>query len=71
MNWEAMGAIGESVGALGVVVSLLYLATQLRHSSRTAKANALDEAVADAWARSRCSTTWRRFGESGLTTTTS
>jgi hypothetical protein len=47
MNWEAIGAIGESVGATGVVISLLYLATQLRHNSRATKASALDQAVED------------------------
>ncbi len=34
MNWEAIGAIGELIGAVGVIVSLVYLATQIRHSSR-------------------------------------
>jgi hypothetical protein len=29
MNWEAIGSIGEAVGAIGVIVSLLYLATQM------------------------------------------
>jgi hypothetical protein len=65
MNWEAIGAIGETVGALGVVISLLYLATQLRHSSRTAKASALDQAVEDRqrMAKSRCKPTWLQYGE--------
>ena len=30
MNWEAIGAIGEIVGALAVVSTLLYLSVQLR-----------------------------------------
>ena len=34
MNWEAIGAIGEAVGAAAVVASLLYLAVQLRGSTR-------------------------------------
>ena len=34
MNWEALGAIGEIVGAAGVIVSLLYLASQLESNSR-------------------------------------
>ena len=37
MNWDAIGAIGEVIGAVAVVFSLLYLATQVRHSSRTAE----------------------------------
>lgn len=34
MNWEAIGAIGEVAGATGVIVSLLYLAVQIRNSNR-------------------------------------
>ena len=37
MNWDALGAIGEIVGAAGVIVSLLYLASQVRNSSRQAR----------------------------------
>ena len=29
MNWEVMGALGEIIGGLGVVLSLLYLARQI------------------------------------------
>jgi len=32
MNWDAIGAIAETLGAVGVIVSLVYLATQIRHS---------------------------------------
>ncbi|NIP14230.1 MAG: hypothetical protein GWM88_05645 [Pseudomonadales bacterium] len=37
MNWEAIGAFGESLGAIAVVVSLLYLAAQIRQNSRIVK----------------------------------
>ena len=30
MNWEAIGAIAELAGAVGVIVSLVYLAVQIR-----------------------------------------
>lgn len=30
MNWDAIGAISESVGTLAVLVTLIYLAVQLR-----------------------------------------
>ena len=30
MNWEALAAIGELVGAFGVIATLLYLARQIR-----------------------------------------
>ena len=38
MNWEAIGAVGEIIGALAVVVTLAYLAVQVRQNSRLAKA---------------------------------
>ncbi|HEV3100502.1 MAG TPA: hypothetical protein VGY75_12380, partial [Candidatus Udaeobacter sp.] len=34
MNWEAISAIGQIVGAIGVVVSLIYVATEVRNSAR-------------------------------------
>ena len=34
MNWEAAGAVGEIVGAIGVIASLLYVAMQVRMSTR-------------------------------------
>ena len=33
MNWEAISAIGEIVGALAVVISLVYLAAQIRNQN--------------------------------------
>lgn len=33
MNWDAIGAISEMLGALGVIASLIYLATQLRSNA--------------------------------------
>lgn len=39
MNWEALGAIGEIVGALGVIITLGYLAIQIRHNSKLLKLN--------------------------------
>ena len=37
MNWDAIAAIGEVSGALGVIISLLYLAVQIRNSNRNYK----------------------------------
>ena len=34
MNWDAIGAIGEVVGAAAVFVTLIYLAIQLRQNTR-------------------------------------
>jgi hypothetical protein len=30
MNWDAIGAIGETVGAVAVIATLFYLAVQIR-----------------------------------------
>ena len=38
MNWDAIGAIAELLGAAGVVVTLVYLATQIRRSNSLALA---------------------------------
>jgi len=38
MNWEAIGAIGEILGAMGVIVTLIYLASQLRQNTAMMKA---------------------------------
>ena len=38
MDWDAIGAIGEVLGALAVVGSLVYLAIQIRSSTKLAKA---------------------------------
>ena len=29
MNWEAIGAVGEMLGAVGVIVTLVYFGLQL------------------------------------------
>ncbi len=34
MNWEAIGAIGEVLGAAGVILTLGYLAFQIRQNNR-------------------------------------
>jgi hypothetical protein len=38
MNWDAIGAIAEAIGGLGVILTLVYLALQIRGSNRVAKA---------------------------------
>ena len=35
MNWEAIGAIAELLGAIGVVLTLIYLAIQIRQNTRS------------------------------------
>ena len=41
MNWEAVGAIGEIIGAGGVIVTLVYLAYQIRQNTRRIEQNTL------------------------------
>jgi hypothetical protein len=50
MNWDAIGAVGEAVGATGVIISLLYLAVQIRGDAREKRATRTHEqagAIAD------------------------
>jgi hypothetical protein len=55
MNWEMLGAVGEIVGAAGVIATLLYLARQVRSASldgQRARYNELStnlSDVAQAW----------------------
>lgn len=43
MNWEAIGAIAEAIGALGVIVTLAYLAVQIRQNTASVRASTLQE----------------------------
>lgn len=40
MNWDALGAIGEIIGAVAVVVTLLYVARQIRQANAQTRAQA-------------------------------
>ena len=39
MDWDAVSAVGELVGAAAVVISLVYLATQVRQSTAVARSS--------------------------------
>jgi len=41
MNWEAVGAVGEIIGAAAVVLSLGYLAIQIRQNSGVSRSVAI------------------------------
>ena len=41
MDWSAIGAIGEIVGGLGVIITLLYLSSQIRQNNRQIQGNAI------------------------------
>jgi hypothetical protein len=47
MNWEALGASAELLGAIGVIVTLLYLAAQIRQSLKDTRAEALQQLSRD------------------------
>jgi hypothetical protein len=56
VNWEAVGALAELAGATAVVVTLIYLAIQIRHNSKllghqflTSHHDALNEHFRDAY----------------------
>jgi hypothetical protein len=43
MNWEAIGAIGETLGSLVVIASVIYLALQLRQTNDISRFNTAKE----------------------------
>ena len=45
MNWDAIGAVGEVVGAAAVVVTLAYLAVQIRRNTRQENFQGLQSAI--------------------------
>ncbi len=47
MNWEAIGAIGEIIGALAVFATLVYLAIQIKQNSNMMKANIKEQRAAE------------------------
>ena len=56
MNWEAIGAISQMIGALAVVVSLVYLALQIRQNTKQLEQN---ERVSRAASVSASATSYR------------
>ncbi len=48
MNWDALGAIAELFGAAGVIATLIYLATQIRQSSKVELAKSERE-IMESW----------------------
>ena len=46
MNWDAISAVSQLIGSIAVVISVLYLAVQLRSSTRVARVAAMDAAAA-------------------------
>ena len=46
VNWDAIGAIGEIVGSVAVIVTVAYLAVQIRQSGRAAKSASTNQSRA-------------------------
>lgn len=51
MNWQAIGAFSEIIGAGAVVVTLIYLAIQVRESTKASRSAAVTDATSgiQAW----------------------
>jgi hypothetical protein len=47
MNWDAIGAIAELLGAVGVIASLVYLAGQIRGGQTALRASTYAEVARD------------------------
>jgi len=45
MNWDAIAAVGEMVGAAGVILSLLYVGFETRRNTKTARASLSNDAL--------------------------
>ena len=41
MNWEAAGTIGEIIGSIAVVISLIYVSLQIRHANKQSEIDSL------------------------------
>ena len=41
MNWDAIGAGAELIGATGVIITLIYLAMQIRQNTNQLKGEAI------------------------------
>ncbi len=45
MNWDAIGAVGEVVGGLGVIITLAYLAMQIRTNTKALRNETLRDSI--------------------------
>ncbi len=58
MNWEAIGAVGEVGGAIGVVATLVYLAVQVRQNSDNLQHNSESVRAATELENARLAAEW-------------
>jgi hypothetical protein len=45
MNWDAIGALADMAGAIGVILSLLYLGVQIRNQSKQSRLESVSEST--------------------------
>jgi hypothetical protein len=57
MNWDAIGAVAELLAAVAVIFSFIYLAGQIRQSTRAQKRSNLREIAEDLNTTMRCAAT--------------
>ena len=41
MNWEMISAVGQMLGAIVVIISIVYLATQIRNQNKESQRQAM------------------------------
>lgn len=46
INWTAVGAVGELIGAIGVMITVVYLALQVRQNTRSVRGSVHDSLAA-------------------------
>lgn len=52
INWEAIGAVGEILGAIGVIATLVYFAIRIRENSQQMKVPSvasINHLINEAW----------------------
>ena len=66
INWDAIGAIGELVGAAAVLATLFYLAQQIKHSHESqVRANELAQASSIAESNALFQSVWQQLANDG------
>ena len=45
MNWDVVAAVGDFVGAIAIVLTLVYLAVQIRQNTRSGQSAALEGSI--------------------------
>jgi hypothetical protein len=63
VNWEAISAIGQFVGAIAVVISLIYLVREIRsnaHAARLASVGTLNRSMGQLAQNLRLAELWNR-----------